>query len=231
MGDARVKAELLSGVDLAPVDALKALKQEADQLKSRRASMEALKGDFAEPVYRRVDADYARQLESIEKKAEPLRQQAMAAYAGLRNALREIEADKQANATLLRLAEADTQRRAFVATVKDWAARLIRIESFGQPTSELADETIFAFRLSEPRGACVGDHCRKLLQLSYPVPGERELVERAAVMEVQLELEAGLLSATRAIVEGTAVDIARDVDHPDIARATRVAKDIWKNVD
>jgi hypothetical protein len=96
MGDARVKAELLSGVDLASVDALKALKQEADQLKSRRASMEALKADFAEPVYRRVDADYARQLESVEKKAEPLRQQAMAAYAGLRNALREIEAAHEA---------------------------------------------------------------------------------------------------------------------------------------
>ncbi len=96
MGDARVKAELLSGVDLAPVDALKALKQEADQLKSRRASMDALKGDFAEPVYRRVDADYARQLEVVERKAEPLRQQAMAAYAGLRNALREIEAAHEA---------------------------------------------------------------------------------------------------------------------------------------
>jgi hypothetical protein len=96
MGDARVKAELLSGVDLAPVDALKALKQEADQLKSRRASMEALKADFAEPVYRRVDADYARQLESVERKSEPLRQQAMAAYAGLRNALREIEAAHEA---------------------------------------------------------------------------------------------------------------------------------------
>jgi len=96
MGDARVKAELLSGVDLAPVDALKALKHEADQLKSRRASMEALKGDFAEPVYRRVDADYSRQLEAVERKAEPLRQQAMAAYAGLRNALREIEAAHEA---------------------------------------------------------------------------------------------------------------------------------------
>jgi hypothetical protein len=96
MGDARVKAELLSGVDLAPVDALKALKQEADQLKSRRASMEALKADFAEPVYRRVDADYARQLQAVEQKAEPLRQQAMAAYAGLRNALREIEAAHEA---------------------------------------------------------------------------------------------------------------------------------------
>jgi FHA domain-containing protein len=92
MGDARVKAELLAGVDLTPIDALKALKQEADLLRSRRASMEALKADFAEPVYRRVDADYARQLDAVEKKAEPLRQQALAAYAGLRNAVREIDA-------------------------------------------------------------------------------------------------------------------------------------------
>jgi hypothetical protein len=96
MGEARVKAELLAGVDLGPIDALKALKHEADQLRARRASMEALKADFAEPVYRRVDADYARQLEAIERKAEPLRQQAMAAYAGLHNALREIDAAHEA---------------------------------------------------------------------------------------------------------------------------------------
>ena len=92
MGDARVKAEHLAQVDLAPIDALKALKQEADLLRSRRASMEALKAEFAEPVYRRVDADYARQLDAVEKKSEPLRQQALAAYAGLRNAVREIDA-------------------------------------------------------------------------------------------------------------------------------------------
>jgi hypothetical protein len=92
MGDARVKAELLAGVDLAPIDALKALKHDADQLRSRRASMEALKADFAEPVYRRVDADYAKQIEAIERKSEPLRQQALAAYSSLRNALREIDA-------------------------------------------------------------------------------------------------------------------------------------------
>jgi hypothetical protein len=92
MGDARIKAELLAGVDLAPIDALKAHKREADQLRSRRASMEALKAEFAEPVYRRVDADYAKQLDAIERKSEPLRQQALAAYASLRNALREIDA-------------------------------------------------------------------------------------------------------------------------------------------
>jgi acetoin utilization deacetylase AcuC-like enzyme len=43
-------------------------------------------------------------------------------------------------------------------------------------------------------------------------------------------LEAGLLAATRGIIEGTAVEIARDVDHKDIARASRVAKQAWKTV-
>lgn len=44
-------------------------------------------------------------------------------------------------------------------------------------------------------------------------------------------LEAGLLSATRGMIDGTAVDIARDVDNEDIDRASRLAKQTWKNVD
>jgi hypothetical protein len=100
-------------------------------------------------------------------------------------------------ATQARLEKADADRRAFVTTVKDWASRLAKIPSFGQPTSELPDETIFAFRLSPPRGSCSGDNCRKLLQLKYEVPGERQLVERAALLEVQLDLERGGLAAAR----------------------------------
>jgi hypothetical protein len=100
-------------------------------------------------------------------------------------------------ATQGRLVRADASRRALVAAVKDWTSRLVRIESFGEPTSELSDDTIFAFRLSPPRGSCRGDSCRKLLELSYEVPGERELVERAALLEIQLELERGLLSSAR----------------------------------
>jgi hypothetical protein len=100
-------------------------------------------------------------------------------------------------ATQARLVRADASRRVLVAAVKDWTSRLVRIESFGEPTSELSDDTIFAFRLSPPRGSCRGDSCRKLLELSYEVPGERELVERAALLEVQLELERGLLSSAR----------------------------------
>lgn len=44
-------------------------------------------------------------------------------------------------------------------------------------------------------------------------------------------LEAGLLSATRGIIEGTAVEIERSVDHEDLTRASRVARDAWKGVD
>lgn len=96
MGDTRVKADLLSAIDLAPIDALKTFKREADLLRSRRSSLEALKAEYAEPVYRRVDGDYAKQLDAIERKSEPLRQQAVAAYAGLRGAVRDIDAAHEA---------------------------------------------------------------------------------------------------------------------------------------
>ncbi len=114
-----------------------------------------------------------------------------------RSVTNESDEDARISATQARLATADAQRRAFVATFKDWTARLTKINSFGQPTSELADETIFAFRLSQPRGSCQGDNCRKLLQLSYEVPGDRELVTRAALLEVQFDLERGLLLRAR----------------------------------
>ena len=109
----------------------------------------------------------------------------------------QTDEDARTLATQVRLAQADTQRRAFVATFKEWTARLTQIKTFGEPTSELSSDTIFAFRLSEPRGACQGDRCRKLLQLGYEVPGQRELVLRAALMEVQFDLERGLLRRAR----------------------------------
>jgi hypothetical protein len=105
--------------------------------------------------------------------------------------------DARIAATQERLARADADRRAFVGLFKDWTARLLRIQTFGEPTSELADETIFAFRLSEPRGICQGERCSKLLQPSYEVPGERRLVERGAVLEIELSLERGLLTRAR----------------------------------
>ena len=43
-------------------------------------------------------------------------------------------------------------------------------------------------------------------------------------------LEAGLLAATRGIVDGTALEIARTPDHEDLERATRAAHEAWKTV-
>jgi len=110
---------------------------------------------------------------------------------------RSSDENQRIAATQTHLREVDAQRRAFVTTFKEWTARITKITTFGEPTSELADETIFAFRLSEPRGACQGDSCRKLMQLGYEVPGERELVKREALLEVQLELDRGLLQRAR----------------------------------
>lgn len=111
----------------------------------------------------------------------------------------EIEQDRRIAAAGARVVEADAARRAFVGVFKEWTSRLLKIESFGEPTSELGDETIFAFRLSEPRGVCAGELCRKLLQFEYDVPGDRELVRRAALLEVQLKLEAGVLREARLV--------------------------------
>jgi hypothetical protein len=82
--------ESLSGVDLGVIDALKALKEEADILRERLAGLEAVKADFDPSVFSRVHADYAKQLSGIEAKAEPMRQQARDSYARLRGALNEI---------------------------------------------------------------------------------------------------------------------------------------------
>jgi hypothetical protein len=90
MVSARELPDSLSGVDLGVIDALKALKEEADILRERLTGLEAIKSDFDPSVFSRVHADYAKQLAGIEAKAEPMRQQARESYARLRGALNEI---------------------------------------------------------------------------------------------------------------------------------------------
>jgi hypothetical protein len=90
MVNIRELPESLSEVDLGVIDALKALKEEADILRERLTGLEAVKGDFDPAVFSRVNADYAKQLAAIEAKAEPMRQQARESYARLRGALSDI---------------------------------------------------------------------------------------------------------------------------------------------
>ncbi|MEO8010705.1 MAG: FHA domain-containing protein [Dokdonella sp.] len=87
MVKAREEPEALSGVDLSVIDALKALKQDADVLRGRLAGLKSMKADFDGAVYTRVHADYAAKLAGFESQAEPLRQQARDTYARLRGVL------------------------------------------------------------------------------------------------------------------------------------------------
>ncbi len=82
--------DALSGVDLGVIDALKALKQDADVLHGRLDGLEAMKADFDPAVFGRVSADYRTKLGAIEAQAEPLRRQARETYARLRGVLAEI---------------------------------------------------------------------------------------------------------------------------------------------
>lgn len=86
----REEPDALSGVDLSVIDALKALKQDADVLHGRLGGLEAVKAEFDPAVFERVSADYAAKLAAIESQAEPLRRQARETYARLRGVLAEI---------------------------------------------------------------------------------------------------------------------------------------------
>jgi hypothetical protein len=88
--------ESLSGVDLSVIDALKALKQDADVLRERLVGLDAVKADFDPAVFSRVNADYAARLAALEAQAEPMRQQARESYARLRGVLGEIAAAHEA---------------------------------------------------------------------------------------------------------------------------------------
>ncbi len=90
MMSSRELPESLTGVDLGVIDALKALKEEADILRGRLSGLEAVKADFDPAVFSRVNADYKKQLATLEAKAEPMRQQARESYARLRGALADI---------------------------------------------------------------------------------------------------------------------------------------------
>ena len=86
----REEPDALSGVDLSVIDALKALKQDADVLNGRLSGLEAVKSEFDPAVFERVSADYAAKVAAIEDQAEPLRRQARETYARLRGVLAEI---------------------------------------------------------------------------------------------------------------------------------------------
>jgi hypothetical protein len=89
------------------------------------------------------------------------------------------------------LSSAAQSRRRFLAEVSDWSRLLAGIRSFGEPTSRLDHELIYRFRLTEPRGSCATDRCRKEFTLAYEIPDHGKLLRREVRAAVELELDGG----------------------------------------
>ncbi|ANB16156.1 FHA domain-containing protein [Dokdonella koreensis] len=91
MVDPTTDPDALDGADLGVVDALRGLRQEAELLRARLASLKAMQGNLADAVFQRVHEDYSQRVADLEARSAPLRAQARLAYAGLRDRLAAIQ--------------------------------------------------------------------------------------------------------------------------------------------
>lgn len=106
-------------------------------------------------------------------------------------ARREDRLTEEARALEEKLADAATLRQHVVDVLAELSRHLAGIRSFGQPTSALDHELIFAFRLEDPPARCEGQLCKKTLALPYAIPDGGRLAARKALLDVVIELEDG----------------------------------------
>jgi hypothetical protein len=90
-----------------------------------------------------------------------------------------------------RLAELARQRESARETLGAWVGRLLAIRTWGQRTSALDDEFIFAWRIDKPQARCEEDRCFKLVELPFDLPGGGDDAKREMDFEVVLTLEQG----------------------------------------
>lgn len=105
--------------------------------------------------------------------------------------------DEQVHGIEERLVKAEAGRRALVADVIAWTRRLSKIRSWGGRTSDMDDEFIYAYRLSEPAARCSDDGCAKMLSVSYSVPEGKTQSPREAIYDVRLAFERGGVSSAQ----------------------------------
>jgi len=123
--------------------------------------------------------------------------EALAAYRERQTAARKELLDLRAAVTEQRLSELARQRDDALDLFTGWLGRFVAIESWGEGTSRLAHETIFAWRIDPPKGVCEDDLCTKPVQLPYRLPGGGEDAERLLVLDVVFLLDEGALHETR----------------------------------
>lgn len=81
-----------AAIDTSPLDALQRLRGEIDALDARLATMQSRRDSVAVAVYERVRSDYEQRRRALDADADPLRAQARAAYATLRQQAQQVEA-------------------------------------------------------------------------------------------------------------------------------------------
>ena len=176
--------ESLSGVDLGVIDALKALKEEADILRERLSGLDAVKADFDPAVFSRVNADYKQQLATLEDKAEPMRQQARESYARLRGALADITNAHEA--VKLDRQEIELRRKLGEFDEAEYTKRLQAIET-------ALTERAVAHKQGEALRARfleVFSSEEELLQVSHPGPASTQEMPVAEDIDIPMDLGA-----------------------------------------
>lgn len=100
-----------------------------------------------------------------------------------------------------RLETAATLRRALLKAFGGWVRRLASIDSWGERTSALDHQLLFAWRIDPPGARCRGRRCARMVVLPYAIPDEGKVTERQAVFDVVIELDADG-GVDRALVTG-----------------------------
>lgn len=103
-------------------------------------------------------------------------------------AKRELEAAKK---------KAEEARKALGVAVESWTRQALAIESWREPKSKLDGHPYFK---TAPAPICDEDGCSKYFTFLYPVPDVATAIDRTALLEVRLEITAGLLTAVTLVL-------------------------------
>lgn len=97
--------------------------------------------------------------------------------------------------------KAEAARRALGDSVETWTRRALAIESFqGEKSALEASKFGAAYFKEPPAPICDAEGCSKYFTFTYPVPEVDTALDRNAVLEVRVELTAGLLTGVSLVL-------------------------------
>jgi len=98
-------------------------------------------------------------------------------------------------------ARAEASRKALGNAVESWTRKALAIESWQQEKSVLEASKFGVEYFKEPPAPiCDAEGCSKFYTFTYPVPEVDTALDRNAVLEVRVELTAGLLTAVTLVL-------------------------------